>query len=388
MDKNVKDGEKIIKTNSDFLFIYEGIRTNPNGDPDMENKPRMDYDTKTNLVTDLRVKRNIREYLKDKGNKIFVDTLAERKVPADKMLAHIIEDITGDEKKLNELNSKNNELAAIWKNLMAQSEDNKKTYADLKGIFTKKKEKNESAQIKRIREQFPKLNNLILREIVNQNLIDIRMFGGAFAVEGFSGTYTGPIQINWGYSLHPVELIKSNTIVTIMNDDASNMGKDYKLYYSLIAFHGTINKHHAQKTGLTQNDVKLFREAIINSVSYKPTRSKGEQYSMLYLELEYVDQYNGYLKDLRNFVTCIPNSKPIRSAANLKVDFSELCTLIKKNLKVIKTIHLWKPPFLQKSYDQFKDSLDIFSPTEFFPDAKDNKLNNLSFELKKELKKE
>ena len=38
----------LIKNNSDFVFIYEAINCNPNGDPDMENKPRMDYDTNTN----------------------------------------------------------------------------------------------------------------------------------------------------------------------------------------------------------------------------------------------------------------------------------------------------------------------------------------------------
>ena len=40
----------IVNKNSDFLFIYEAIMCNPNGDPDNENKPRMDYETKTNLV--------------------------------------------------------------------------------------------------------------------------------------------------------------------------------------------------------------------------------------------------------------------------------------------------------------------------------------------------
>ena len=89
--------DAITGTNSDFLFIYEGQKTNPNGDPDMENKPRMDYDTKTNLVTDLRVKRNIREYVKDSGNQIFVDTLSDRKVTTDTMLNHIIEDFTTDQ---------------------------------------------------------------------------------------------------------------------------------------------------------------------------------------------------------------------------------------------------------------------------------------------------
>jgi len=66
---------EIIKNSSDFLFIYEAIQCNPNGDPDQENKPRMDYDTKTNLVTDTRVKRFIRDYLKtiSKEESIFVD---------------------------------------------------------------------------------------------------------------------------------------------------------------------------------------------------------------------------------------------------------------------------------------------------------------------------
>ena len=54
----------IITNNSDFLFIYEAIKCNPNGDPDNENKPRMDYDTSTNLVSDIRVKRTMRDYLK------------------------------------------------------------------------------------------------------------------------------------------------------------------------------------------------------------------------------------------------------------------------------------------------------------------------------------
>ena len=62
----------MISNNSDFLFIYEAIQCNPNGDPDQENKPRMDYDTNTNLVTDTRVKRYIRDFLKQEGQEIFV----------------------------------------------------------------------------------------------------------------------------------------------------------------------------------------------------------------------------------------------------------------------------------------------------------------------------
>jgi len=352
--------DAIAGTNSDFLFIYEGKKTNPNGDPDMENKPRMDYDTKTNLVTDLRVKRNIREYVKDSGNQIFVDTLSDRKVTTDTMLNHIVEDFTTDQEKLKILFSKNDTLKKLWDELINLIESDEKNYREIKRIAGSKPKKTDSLfkTAKIFKEKFPKLNNLLLNEIIRHSLIDIRMFGGAFAISGFSRTYTGPIQLNWGYSLHSVEMINSNTIVTIMNEDSSTMGKDYRLYYSLIAFHGTINKHLAKKSGLTTTDVQTFREAIINSVSYKPTRSKSDQYAMFYLELEYQDNYNGYLRDLRDFIDCSAKSNSIRSVNDLTLDFSKLTTLINENIDVIKNIHLWQTPLQQTDFDTFSSLLN------------------------------
>ena len=48
------------------------------------------------------------------------------------------------------------------------------------------------------------------------------------AVEGVTRTYTGPVQVSWGYSLHPVELVKTNTITSIMNEDSSTFGKSIR----------------------------------------------------------------------------------------------------------------------------------------------------------------
>jgi CRISPR-associated protein Csh2 len=62
-----------IKNNSEILFIYDAKMTNPNGDMDNENKPRMDYDTDTNLVSDVRLKRYLRDYFeKQLGEDIFI----------------------------------------------------------------------------------------------------------------------------------------------------------------------------------------------------------------------------------------------------------------------------------------------------------------------------
>ena len=62
-----------IQNNSEILFIYDAKMSNPNGDMDNENKPRMDYDTDTNLVSDVRLKRYLRDYFEKACNKeIFV----------------------------------------------------------------------------------------------------------------------------------------------------------------------------------------------------------------------------------------------------------------------------------------------------------------------------
>src|SRR6056297_477093 len=64
--------------NSEILFLYDAKRANPNGDMDNENKPRMDQDTGTSLVSDVRLKRYIRDYLESvKGEELFVTNRAE-----------------------------------------------------------------------------------------------------------------------------------------------------------------------------------------------------------------------------------------------------------------------------------------------------------------------
>jgi len=67
-----------IKNNSETLFIYDAKMTNPNGDMDNENKPRMDYDTDTNLVSDVRLKRYLRDYFETQLNlPIFITQAAK-----------------------------------------------------------------------------------------------------------------------------------------------------------------------------------------------------------------------------------------------------------------------------------------------------------------------
>ena len=72
--------------NSEILFIYDAMMSNPNGDPDDENRPRMDYERERNLVSDVRLKRYIRDYLQDKGYEIFIAKFEDQTVNATQRL--------------------------------------------------------------------------------------------------------------------------------------------------------------------------------------------------------------------------------------------------------------------------------------------------------------
>lgn len=73
--------------NSEILFLYDAKFANPNGDPDEENRPRMDYEKDINLVSDLRLKRYIRDYMQMKGYSLFVTKIDDKSVTAEKRIA-------------------------------------------------------------------------------------------------------------------------------------------------------------------------------------------------------------------------------------------------------------------------------------------------------------
>lgn len=346
----------MINQNSDFLFMFQSTLCNPNGDPDQENKPRMDYETSTLLVSDARRKRDSREFFKNKGYKIFVDTLADQKVPMAVMFGKVIDEWLDDEEKMEELFQENTKLKEKWDSLFGGNKDYKKVYLD-KG---KKLKKNK---------EFTQFNNIFLTEIIKKSLIDIRLFGSAMAVEGVTKTYTGPVQINWGYSLHPVELVKSNTITSIMNDDNSTFGKKYKVYYALIAHYGTINKYSAKLTGMTEVDRELFRKSLVQGMMSNQTDSKQGQDPMFYMEIIYKPEFDGYLGDLRRFLKVDYKKDAIRKVEDVTVDFTDLNNAINELKKkgYIDKVVGWKYPFSkEESFINIPEyeEIDLWAPVE------------------------
>ncbi len=295
--------------NSEILFIYDAILCNPNGDPDDENKPRMDYERQRNLVSDLRLKRYIRDYLQSKGYEIFVSKIDDKIVDATKRVEILFEN-----------------------------------YTDQNG-------KNEKVNIR-------KLNKEHLDWLLKK-LVDVRFFGATLPIKpetneksgGFASNFTGPIQFNWGYSLNPVTINPSSTITSTFagqttggETEYGSMGKDWRVFYSLIAFHGIISAIRAKKTLLSEDDIKLFDNAILNCIPIEATtRSKIGQTPRLYIRVEYINEYT-FIDDFRNYLKIIPNVNDINCIRNIedfKLDISNLIELLKNNKELIDKIYLW-----------------------------------------------
>jgi CRISPR-associated protein Csh2 len=271
--------------NSELLFIYDAKMCNPNGDPDEENRPRMDYDRQRNLVSDVRLKRYIRDYLEENDKDIYVTRVDDKAVTAgDRLKALLHHDATKD---------------------------------DIKEILSK--------------------------------LIDIRFFGATMPIKGekrgagTSLSLTGPVQFNWGYSLNKVDLVESNGITSEFSgkegSDYGTIGKDYRIYYSLIAFHGIVSGKRALKTNLTEDDLNVLDKSLVKAIPLQATRSKIGQYPRLYVRLEYTSDED-FIGDLRGYVN-LDKTELLREPTDFAIDLGRLKDVLENNTDKIAKIHLW-----------------------------------------------
>ena len=290
-----------LEQNSEILFLYDAKMCNPNGDPDDENRPRLDLERERCLVSDVRLKRYVRDYLEEKGQVIYV-TKAEGVVQATDRIKRLLgkEEVSG---------------------------------ADLPALLTM--------------------------------LADVRLFGatmplkGARKGEGEAVNLTGPVQFSWGYSLNRVQMVDSVTISSqfATRDQAGQgtFGKDYRLYYALIGFHGVISARRAQamkaradgeETGATSDaDIALLDAAMVNAIPLAATRSKIGQYPRLYLRTVFVDAET-FAGDQREDVTVNPDQN-LRSVRELTLDLTGLGDRLKRFRNRIAHVVVFQDPDLR-----------------------------------------
>ncbi len=279
--------------NSEILFIYDAQMCNPNGDPDEENRPRMDYATQTNLVSDVRLKRYIRDYLQEKGFNLYVQK--------------------GEKGKTVDASGR-------IKEVLNRDKLEKLTEQDL---------------------------NLLL-----EKLIDVRLFGATMPIKlegkGQSIAFTGPVQFNWGYSLNKVYLLDSQSITSHFSSgetqEQGTIGKDYRVKYSFIAFHGVISGYNAKNTGLKEEDIALLDEAIVKAIPLHATRSKVGQEPRLYLRVEY--NSDGFiLGDLRKWVELVKvdnkKDEELFSVKDIQLDIAQLINELKSIQEHVAQVYVW-----------------------------------------------
>ncbi|WP_297212937.1 MULTISPECIES: type I-B CRISPR-associated protein Cas7/Csh2 [Thermodesulfovibrio] len=308
-----KNSQKIL--DSEIIFLYDAKMCNPNGDPDEENKPRMDYITNRNLVSDVRLKRYIRDYLQSKGLEIWISKLDDEIVDATKRL----EALAG----------------------------------------TYKTETHKEVDIKKPDKEF--IDWLL------KTLIDVRLFGATMPIKGGEErgggvNFTGPVQFAWGYSLNPVEIVPSSSITSTFagrGEEYGTIGKDWRVYYSFIAFYGIISSKRAEKTGLSLNDIKTLDNALIEAIpSEATTRSKLGQTPRLLMRVEYKE--GAYIGDLRRYISLKAkngfNLESIRDINEFELNIDELYKIFESNSERINSIYLWIHPELSIAEDKLKES--------------------------------
>jgi CRISPR-associated protein Csd2 len=227
----------------DFVLLFDITDGNPNGDPDGGNLPRTDPETMEGLVTDVCLKRKVRNYIdlhygKDEANKIYIQNQG-----------------------------------------IALNDMNKRAYDDLKLKPTGTKQKREDVDQ--------------TRDWMCKNFYDIRMFGAVMTTGVNCGQVRGPIQLTFARSQDPImpmdvaitriAITKPEDAAVMVTDEdgkgkggkTTEIGRKAMIPYGLYRCSGFFSPHLAAQTGVTETDLKLFWEALVNMWDFDRSASRG-----------------------------------------------------------------------------------------------------------------
>ncbi len=231
---------EVIKNRYEFVVLFDVENGNPNGDPDAGNMPRIDPESGYGLVTDVCLKRKIRNYVEtvkedDEGYKIYI----KENVP---------------------LNRSDNLAFA---------------YLGIDGEKTKDLKKNDpDADVK-------------IRDFMCKNFYDIRTFGAVMTTFVKShlncGQVRGPVQLGFARSIDPIisqEVTITRVAITTEDDAAgknTEMGRKSIVPYGLYRAEGYVSANLARKvTGFSEEDLELLWEAIINMFEQDHSAARGK----------------------------------------------------------------------------------------------------------------
>lgn len=213
-----------IKNRIDFVYIFDVQDGNPNGDPDAGNLPRVDAETGMGLVSDVCLKRKVRNYVQvAKGTSEGYDIFIKEK--------------------------------AVLNTMIDKAHDDSEVQ--------KAKDKAEAA-----------------RRFMCKNYFDIRTFGAVMSTGKNAGQVRGPIQFTFSRSVDPIAAAEHSItrMAVTKEEDLSKertMGRKATVPYGLYVCHGFISANLAKQTGFLEEDLALFWEALKNMFDVDRSAARG-----------------------------------------------------------------------------------------------------------------
>jgi CRISPR-associated protein Csd2 len=233
----------VVDRRYDFVLLFDVVNGNPNGDPDAGNAPRVDPETGLGLVSDVCLKRKIRNFISlVKGG-----------------MSNAPE--AGYDIYVKERGILNQQHALA--------------YEALKLDPKAKPKKGE-------------MPDLMARDWMCQNFFDIRMFGAVMTTEINAGQVRGPVQLTFARSMDPIaSLEQSITRMAVTTEKESEnqgggnrtMGRKQIVPYGLYRAHGFVSPHLAAQTGFSSDDLSLLWRALSDMFQFDRSASRGEMTS-------------------------------------------------------------------------------------------------------------
>jgi CRISPR-associated protein Csd2 len=287
-----------IKNRYEFVLLFDVQDGNPNGDPDAGNLPRVDAETGMGLVTDVCLKRKVRNYVQmvhgcQKPNDIFIKSRTETDLVLNDRIAK-----ARKETKSQFENSDTNEGTKSGKKTRSQvTEDLKHTEA--------------------------------ARQWMMKNYYDIRTFGAVMSTGENAGQVRGPVQMAFARSVIPVVALEHNItrLIPTSDDDKEKeqtMGRKYTISYGLYRAHGFISAHLANQTGFSTADLELFWEALLNMFDHDRSAARGLMGTRaLYVFKHETALGNMPAQDIFDTVKISPANQPARAFSDFAVSVDE-----------------------------------------------------------------
>jgi len=226
----------------DFVLLFDVQDGNPNGDPDAGNLPRIDAETGMGLVTDVCLKRKVRNFAQLSGQDIFIKEKA--------ILNHKINDAYV-------------ELGIDLSKPPADSKD---------GSKRNKPDTAQGGEVDKGRVQ------------MCSKYYDIRTFGAVMSTGANAGQVRGPIQMTFARSVEPVVALEhSITRMAVATEaeaekqsgDNRTMGRKYTVPYGLYRAHGFVSASLARQTGFSGEDLELFWNSLLNMFEHDRSAARG-----------------------------------------------------------------------------------------------------------------